>query len=115
MTITDEALRLVIGEYTREAGVRNLERQIGTIARKIAARVATGAAAGRHRVVEADELESYLGPARFKQEIAFRTSRPGRRHRRRVDRDRRRRAVHRSQPAARRPRHSSSSPDSSAR
>src|SRR5688572_6587646 len=42
VTITDAALRAVISEYTREAGVRNLERLIGTIARKIAARVATG-------------------------------------------------------------------------
>ena len=75
MTITDDALRLVISEYTREAGVRNLERQIGTIARKIAARVATGAAP-LDTVVEPDEIEPYLGPARFKQEIAFRTSRP---------------------------------------
>src|SRR5688500_18020289 len=44
VTITNDALRLVISEHTREAGVRNLERQIGTIARKIAARVATGTA-----------------------------------------------------------------------
>src|SRR6187549_2218838 len=44
LSITDAALRRVIEEYTREAGVRTLERQIGTIARKVAARVATGAA-----------------------------------------------------------------------
>ena len=41
MEITDAALRTVIAEYTREAGVRNLERQLGTIARKVAARIAT--------------------------------------------------------------------------
>jgi ATP-dependent Lon protease len=76
VTITDAALRLVIGEYTREAGVRNLERQIGTIARKIAARVATGTAP-IDAVVEPDEIEGYLGPARFKKETSFRTSRPG--------------------------------------
>ncbi|MBA3270059.1 MAG: endopeptidase La [Acidobacteria bacterium] len=75
VTITDEALRAVISEFTREAGVRNLERLIGTIARKIAARVATGGPA--QSVVEVTELETYLGPARFKREIAFRVSRPG--------------------------------------
>jgi endopeptidase La len=42
MEITDAALRLVISEYTREAGVRNLERQLGAIARKVAAKIATG-------------------------------------------------------------------------
>src|SRR5207249_295126 len=41
MEITDTALRLVISEYTREAGVRSLERQLGTLARKVAARIAT--------------------------------------------------------------------------
>jgi ATP-dependent Lon protease len=76
VTITNDALRLVISEHTREAGVRNLERQIGTIARKIAARVATGTAP-LDTVVEPDEIEPYLGPARFKKETAFRTSRPG--------------------------------------
>jgi ATP-dependent Lon protease len=74
--LTDDALRLVISEYTREAGVRNLERQVGTVARKIAARVATGATSGPV-TVEASEIETYLGPARFKKEITFRTSRPG--------------------------------------
>jgi ATP-dependent Lon protease len=76
VTFTPEALRLIIGEHTREAGVRNLERQIGTIARKIAARVATGTAA-LDAEVEPDEIEGYLGPARFKRETSFRTSRPG--------------------------------------
>jgi ATP-dependent Lon protease len=76
LNLTDDALRLVISEYTREAGVRNLERQVGTIARKVAARVATGATSGPV-TVEASEVENYLGPARFKKEIAFRTSRPG--------------------------------------
>src|SRR5262249_4366104 len=43
LEITDGALRLVISEYTLEAGVRNLERQLGTLARKVAARIATRA------------------------------------------------------------------------
>jgi ATP-dependent Lon protease len=76
LTITDDALSGVIGEYTREAGVRNLEQQIGTIARKVAAKVATGATAVDY-VVEQDALEDYLGPPRFRREAAFRTSRPG--------------------------------------
>jgi ATP-dependent Lon protease len=75
VTFDDEALRLLIREHTREAGVRNLERLIGAVARKIAARVATGQTADT--TVEAHELEGYLGPARFKRDVPFRTSRPG--------------------------------------
>ena len=79
MEITDDALRLVIAEYTREAGVRNLERQLGTIARKVAARVATRPpdAPLEKAVVDRPEVDDYLGPAKFKKEAAFRTSRPG--------------------------------------
>jgi ATP-dependent Lon protease len=73
--ITEPALRRVINDYTREAGVRTLERQIGTIARKVAARVATEAA--HTAVVDADQVAEYLGPSRFRSETAFRTSRPG--------------------------------------
>jgi ATP-dependent Lon protease len=75
VNIVDEALRNIIREYTREAGVRNLERLIGAVARKIATRVATGLAADT--TVDPEELETYLGPARFKRDVAFRTSRPG--------------------------------------
>jgi endopeptidase La len=78
MEITDAGLRLVISEHTREAGVRNLERQLGTIARKVAARLATpGTVEPPTTVVDRDQVEDYLGPARFKKEMAFRTSRPG--------------------------------------
>jgi ATP-dependent Lon protease len=73
--LTDQALNRVISEYTREAGVRNLERQIGTIARKVAAGVATGEIQ-RARVDAVDAVE-YLGPPRFRSENEFRTSRPG--------------------------------------
>jgi ATP-dependent Lon protease len=76
LTVSDGALRAVISEYTREAGVRNLERQIGTIARKVAAKVATGAAPAQFQI-EAKDIEDYLGPARHRREVAFRTSRPG--------------------------------------
>jgi endopeptidase La len=80
MEITDAALRLVISEYTREAGVRNLERQLGTIARKVAAKLATRPPEGGLLVktlIDSGEVDDYLGPARFKREVAFRTSRPG--------------------------------------
>jgi endopeptidase La len=80
MQITDEALRLVISDHTREAGVRNLERQLGALARKVAARIATrplDSPAPLPTVIDGTDVESYLGPARFKKEMAFRTSRPG--------------------------------------
>ena len=80
LEITDAALQLVIAEYTREAGVRNLERQLGAIARKVAARIATRPSEdGRvdKTVVDRDQVDDYLGLARFRREVAFRTSRPG--------------------------------------
>jgi ATP-dependent Lon protease len=80
MQIPDETLKLVISEYTREAGVRNLERQLGTLARKVAARIATrplDSPVPPPTVINPTDLEGYLGPARFRKEMAFRTSRPG--------------------------------------
>jgi ATP-dependent Lon protease len=75
ITITDPALRRIIQEYTREAGVRTLERQVGTVARKVAARVATD---GAYKAkVDGADVPEYLGPPRFRSELAFRTSRPG--------------------------------------
>jgi ATP-dependent Lon protease len=73
--VTDDALRRVINEYTREAGVRTLERQIGTIARKVAARVASDPT--YTATADAREIETYLGPPKFRSEAVFRTSRPG--------------------------------------
>jgi len=75
LQITESALRRIIVEYTREAGVRSLERQIGTVARKVAARVATDAL--HTAIADAQQVSDYLGPARFRSEAAFRTSRPG--------------------------------------
>ena len=80
MELTDAALTVVISEYTREAGVRNLERQLGTISRKVAARIATlppGAPVADKAVIDGPDVDDYLGPARFRKELAFRTSRPG--------------------------------------
>src|SRR6186713_15422 len=80
LEITDDALRIVISDYTREAGVRNLERALGALARKVAARIATRPAdAGppQTTVIDRDQVDDYLGPPRFKKEMAFRTSRAG--------------------------------------
>ena len=80
LDLPDETLRAVVSQYTREAGVRNLERQIGTLARKVAARVAAGAGVAAEAAparIEPDALHEYLGPARNPGEVAFRTSRPG--------------------------------------
>jgi ATP-dependent Lon protease len=73
--VEDGALRRVIAEYTREAGVRSLERQIGALARKVAARVASDPNHVGH--ITASTVPDYLGPARFRSEGAFRLSRPG--------------------------------------
>jgi ATP-dependent Lon protease len=73
--ITDDGLRRIISEYTREAGVRSLERQIGAIARKVAARVASDES--HTAAVDVREVETFLGPPKFRSESAFRTSRPG--------------------------------------
>jgi ATP-dependent Lon protease len=72
----DDGLLIVIQGHTREAGVRNLEREIGTICRKIATRVAEGREVSK--VVGPDEVRDYLGRARFMyEELAARTSQPG--------------------------------------
>ena len=75
LDLPEAALRRVIVEYTREAGVRSIERQIGTIARKVAARVATDPA--YTATIDPAQLSDYLGPSRYRPETAFRTSRPG--------------------------------------
>src|SRR5262249_25556478 len=75
LEITEGALRRIITEYTREAGVRSLERQIAAVSRKVAARVATD---GLHTAGFATPHgPHYLRPTRFRSESAFRTSRPG--------------------------------------
>jgi ATP-dependent Lon protease len=77
VNIEDEAVRRIIADYTREAGVRGVERQIGTVLRKIAARVASSGPQAAATVVTAASLPEYLGPPRFHDEVAFRVSRPG--------------------------------------
>ncbi|HZJ29437.1 MAG TPA: S16 family serine protease, partial [Solirubrobacterales bacterium] len=68
-------LRTVIGEYTREAGVRQLERRLGAIARRIAVRVAEGDDA--QVIVDAALAREILGPERIHNEVKRRTSEPG--------------------------------------
>ena len=73
--IDDEVLRTVIAHYTREAGVRNLEREIGKVLRHAAVRIAEGQT-GPIRIV-ADDLPTILGSPQFENEIAMRVSVPG--------------------------------------
>jgi ATP-dependent Lon protease len=72
--ISDDALRGIIGDYTREAGVRSLERAIGSVFRSSAMKIAEGAA--QVSVIESD-LHGILGAKRFENEVALRTSTPG--------------------------------------
>jgi ATP-dependent Lon protease len=73
--ISDATLRAVIGGYTREAGLRNIERAIGTLCRKVARRKAEGESGVV--VITPDDLFSYLGPERFTSELAERIALPG--------------------------------------
>ncbi|MFL6674398.1 MAG: endopeptidase La [Massilia sp.] len=75
VTLTDESVRHVIHDYTREAGVRNLEREIGSVFRHAAVRIAEGQAT--EITIDAPDLAAILGPKKFESEIAMRTSLPG--------------------------------------
>ncbi len=70
--LSDAALQRIIREYTREAGCRNLEREIGAVLRRVAMQVAEGTAS--HILVGADTLPEMLGPRRFENDVALRTS-----------------------------------------
>jgi len=72
----DDALRLIIDGYTREAGVRNLEREIGAICRKVARGVAEGGRA-RKRTIRERQVRELLGKRRFLHDVARRTGQPG--------------------------------------
>jgi ATP-dependent Lon protease len=74
--VTDEALRSVSADYTREAGVRNLEREVGRLLRKVATKLAAGEAAAPVRI-DGPDVRSWLGRPRFFLEAAERTSVPG--------------------------------------
>jgi ATP-dependent Lon protease len=76
VALSDDAIRAIITDYTREAGVRSLERELGKLARKVATKVATGPAAGTI-TIEQDDVATHLGRARFHDEAADRVSVPG--------------------------------------
>ena len=76
IAFTDPALRVIISDYTREAGVRQLEREIGSACRKVARQVAEGSAKRKVTVTEPRARE-LLGRQRFYSEVRRRTSRPG--------------------------------------
>ncbi len=71
----DGAIRRLTLEYTREAGVRNLEREIANICRAVAKRVAEGQEG--LAIIRAEDVPAYLGPVKFFSEVAERTSEPG--------------------------------------
>jgi ATP-dependent Lon protease len=76
VTIADPTLATVVSEYTREAGVRQLERELGTVLRKTATRIAAGDASAPV-TVDVDVVRDALGRQRFFQESAVRTAVPG--------------------------------------
>jgi ATP-dependent Lon protease len=75
-SLTDDAIRKIVSEHTREAGVRNLERELGRVLRKVATKVASGTLTPPVEVGP-DEVRAYLGRAKFHFEAAERTSVPG--------------------------------------
>jgi len=74
--VTDDAVRAVVADYTREAGVRNLERELGKVLRKVATRIASGEATPPV-MVDATDVREYLGRPKFFFEAGDRTSVPG--------------------------------------
>lgn len=75
ISFEDEAVKSIIGNYTREAGLRNLERAIATVCRKVAKEIAAGKT--QSIVVKEEALGDFLGPIAFFKEVAERTSEPG--------------------------------------
>jgi ATP-dependent Lon protease len=75
LSLEPEAIRQIVRGYTREAGVRSLDREIATIARKVARRLAEGQTQAVR--ITAEQVADYLGRPRFFDEVAERTARPG--------------------------------------
>jgi ATP-dependent Lon protease len=74
-SLTDAALAAIVHDYTREAGVRNLEREIGSVLRRVAMKIAEGEA--QSVAVDAADLHAILGARKFESEVAQMTSVPG--------------------------------------
>ncbi len=74
-SITEDAIRTIISDYTREAGVRNLEREMGAVLRSVAMQIAEAKA--QKVVIEPKDLHAILGPRKFEGEVAERTAVPG--------------------------------------
>jgi ATP-dependent Lon protease len=75
--VTDNALRLIIREYTREAGVRSLERRLADVLRKAAREIAEGKTRAQTLRIDDRRVRSWLGPRRFEGEVRKRTAEPG--------------------------------------
>ncbi len=75
LSFTEDALRRIVRDYTREAGVRNLEREIGKVCRKIVTRIAEGNAESAH--ITEENVQEFLGKRHYFSETALRTQVPG--------------------------------------
>jgi len=75
VSFTDASVRKVIAEHTREAGLRNLERELGSICRKVARAIAEGKT--KRESISMKKVRKYLGPPTFRHDVAQRTSKPG--------------------------------------
>ena len=75
LEVTDAALHRIVSAYTREAGCRQLERELGSVARHVAVRIAEGRL--EQATIDAEDLTTVLGPPRHESEVAMRTSVPG--------------------------------------
>src|SRR5690606_10385013 len=73
--LSEAALSSIVGDYTRESGVRQLEREVGAVLRHVAMQVAEGKT--EHAVIDAPDLPEILGAHRFENEVALRTGVPG--------------------------------------
>ena len=76
LEITDTAIGAITDFYTREAGVRSLERQVASVIRGVAVKIAEGST-GPYKIDSADDLIPYLGQAKYTSEVAERTEQPG--------------------------------------